>query len=68
MTEKIPPTSSWTLPATGRQLSAIARLCTYLKIQEPLEEKPMNRWEARRLMHDLNEKRKATVHKADQPT
>ncbi len=66
MTEKIPPTSSWALPPTGKQLSAIARLAAQLGIKEPIEEGPTNRWEARRLMHDLNERRKATVHKADQ--
>ncbi len=58
MTEKIPPASSWTLPPTGRQVSAITRLCIQLGIKEPLEDKPSNRWEARRLLYELNEKRK----------
>lgn len=66
MHDNIPPASSWTLPPTGRQCRAIARLCTYLGITEPLEDKPSNRWEARRLMYELNERRKATVHKKEQ--
>lgn len=66
MAEKIPPTSTWNLPPTGRQTAAITRLCTYLGIKEALEETPSNRWEARRLIYDLNQKRKETVHKADQ--
>lgn len=66
MPEKIAYTSSWTLPPTGRQVRAITRLCQQLGIKEPLEDTPSNRWEARRLIYELNQKRKATVHKAEQ--
>ncbi len=59
MTEKIPSASSWTLPPTGRQVAAITRLCQQLGIREPLEEKPSNRWEARRLLYELRQKRAA---------
>ena len=66
MTEKISPSSSWTLPPTGAQVRAIARIAQQLGITDPIEEGPSNRWEARRLLYELNEQRKATVHKADQ--
>ncbi len=66
MSEKVPPASSWTLPPTPKQITAITRLCQTLGITEPLEDKPSNRWEARRLIYELNGRRKATVHKADQ--
>lgn len=58
MTEKIHSASSWTLPPTGRQLRAITRLCAELHIKEHLENNPSNRWEARRLLYELNERRK----------
>ena len=66
MAEKIQPSSSWTLPPTGRQVRAIALIAQQLGITEPIEDTPSNRWEARRLLYELNERRKATVHKADQ--
>lgn len=66
MTNKIPPSSSWTLPPTGRQIAAITRIAMQLGIREPIEEGISTRWEARRLLYELNEKRKATVHKSDQ--
>lgn len=62
MAEKIPPASSWTLPPTGRQTVAITRLCIQLGIKEPLEDKPSNRWEARRLLYELKQKRKGKQH------
>ena len=68
MGEKIQPASSWNLPMTGRQSIAIARLAQQLGIKEAIEESPSNRWEARRLIYELNKKRKAAVHKADQLT
>ena len=58
MTKPIHYASSWTLPATSRQVVAITRLAMQLGIKEPIEEKPMTRWEARRLLHELNQKRK----------
>ena len=58
MSEKIHYSSSWTLPPTGRQVRAITMLCAELGISEPLEDKPSNRWEARRLMYELRSKRK----------
>ena len=66
MTEPIHYASSWTLPPTGRQVAAITRLCMQLGIKETLEDKPTTRWEARRLLHELNETRKATVHRKEQ--
>ena len=57
MTEKIPPASSWTLPPTSRQIVAITRLAMQLGITEPIEEKPSNRWEARRMIYDLTQQR-----------
>ena len=58
MAEKIHITSSWRLPPTGRQIVAITRLCMQLGIKEPLEDKPSNRWEARQILYDLNQRRK----------
>ena len=55
MVDKIHYNSSWTLPPTGKQVRAITRLCMQLGIKEPLEESPSNRWEARRLLYELNE-------------
>lgn len=66
MAEKIHITSSWRLPPTGRQVAAITRLAMQLGIKEPIEEGPSNRWEARQLLYELNERRKATVHKKEQ--
>ena len=48
---KIYPGSSWQLPPTIRQSSAIARLQLALGITDI--GKPANRWEARRLIYDL---------------
>jgi len=56
--EKIPPHSSWQLPATAKQKRAIAQLCTYLGYHEPIEEKPMTRWEARNMIAGFREERK----------
>ncbi len=36
----------WSLPATGKQLSAIARLARLANIKEPIEDRPMTRGEA----------------------
>ena len=66
MAEKIHYASSWQLPPTDRQVRAITRLAAQLGITEPIEEKPTTRWEARQLLYELNEKRKATVHKKEQ--
>ena len=41
------------IPATGSQVKLIARLCTILKIKEPLEEKPMSMAEAGKLINKL---------------
>ncbi|KKN54528.1 hypothetical protein LCGC14_0591200 [marine sediment metagenome] len=57
MTEKISPASSWALPPTGRQVVAITRLAMQLGIKEPIEDKPSNRWEARRMIYDLTQQR-----------
>ena len=48
---KIYPSSSWQLPPTPRQSTAIARLELALGIKNRGE--PANRWEARRLIYDL---------------
>ena len=66
--QKIHPSASWQAPPTPKQRRAIARLAQYLGIKEPIEETPSNRWEARRLIYELNQKRKLTVHKQDQPS
>ena len=66
--QKIYPASSWQLPPTSKQCRAIARLAQYLGIKEPIEDTPSNRWEARQLIYTLNQKRKLTVHKQDQPS
>ena len=66
MAEKIYPSSSWTLPPTGRQVRAIARVAQQLGITEPIEDKPSNRWEARRLLYELNQRRKLTVLSKEQ--
>ena len=55
MAEKYNYTSSWTLPATSRQVAAVARMCIRKGIREHLEEKPMTRWEARRLLYKLSQ-------------
>ena len=59
MPEKIEPASSWTLPPTGRQLSAIARLAEQLGINAPIEDKIATRWEARQLIWKLEQERRA---------
>ena len=59
MADKIEPTSSWTLPPTGRQLSAIARLAQQLGIEAPIEDKIATRWEARQLLWKLEQERRA---------
>ena len=59
MPEKIQPASSWTLPPTGKQISAITRLAQQLGITEPIENKPTTRWEARQLLWELEQKRRA---------
>ena len=59
MNEKIEPASSWTLPPTGRQLSAIARLAQQLGIEAPIEDKIATRWEARQLLWELEKERRA---------
>ena len=58
MPDKIQPTSSWTLPPTGKQISAITRLAQQLGITEPIENKPTTRWEARQLLWELEQKRR----------
>jgi len=45
--------------ATGRQKTVIAQLCMALKVQEHLEEKPMSKGEAGRLIRKLSENIKA---------
>lgn len=57
MAEKIHYASSWTLPPTPRQITAITRLCAELRIREPLENKPTTRWEARQLLYELSQRR-----------
>ncbi len=54
---KVPPASSWMLDPTAKQLRAIARECSFAGIKEPLENKPSNRWEARRLLNELRTRR-----------
>lgn len=49
----IPKSSSWNLPPTSTQIRAITKLCMRLHIAELLEEKPSNRYEARRLIYEL---------------
>ena len=58
MGEIIQPSSTLNLPPTGRQCRRIAFQCMALGIQEPLEEKVSNRWEARNLIWELREKLK----------
>lgn len=48
---KIYPSSSWQLPPTPRQSTAIARLELALGIKD--NSNPANRWEARRLIYNL---------------
>lgn len=55
--EKINPASSWNLKPTPKQVRSIAKLCSQLGITEPLEERPSNRVEARRLIFALRCKR-----------
>ncbi len=66
--QKIHLSSSWQLPPTPKQRRAIARLAQQLGIMEPIEDTPSNRWEARLLIYQLNQRRKLTVHKLDQPS
>lgn len=61
MPDKIEPASSWTLPPTGRQLSAISRLAQQLGIKEPIEDRIATRWEARQLLWKLEQERRANV-------
>lgn len=56
MAEKIHITSSWRLPPTVRQLVAIEEQCRRLGIVQQSE--PSNRWEARRLLYELRERKK----------
>jgi len=56
MTEKIHYASSWTLPPTARQMHAIAMQERRLGL--PPQPEPSNRWEARRLLYDLRERKK----------
>ena len=58
MPGKMRHSNSWSLPPTGKQTTSIARLCMQLRIKEPLEETVSNRWEARRVLYDLIQKRK----------
>ena len=41
------------IPATENQVRLIARLCTILRIKDPLEEKPMSMAEAGKLINKL---------------
>ena len=41
------------IPATDSQVKLIARLCTILRIKDPLEEKPMSMAEAGSLINKL---------------
>ncbi|MFH1231118.1 MAG: hypothetical protein V1709_06430 [Planctomycetota bacterium] len=41
------------IPATDSQVRLIARLCTILRIKDPLEEKPMSMAEAGKLINKL---------------
>ena len=41
------------IPATDSQVKLIARLCTILRIKDPLEEKPMSMAEAGQLINRL---------------
>lgn len=57
-TNRLHITSSWRLPPTDKQTRAITQLCIEQGIKEPLENRPSNRWEARKVMHDLRAMRK----------
>lgn len=48
---------SWTLPPTERQVAAIERLYTELGSVIPTNKRPTNRWEARRLLFELKQRR-----------
>ena len=49
----IKPDSSWNLPPTAKQTRRITLQCMRLHIKELLEEKPINRAEANRLIYEL---------------
>ena len=46
-------TTQTEMPATENQIKLIARLCTILRIKDPLEEKPMSMAEAGKLINRL---------------
>ena len=58
MAELIQPTSSWNLQPTPKQVIAITRLASQLGYQEPVENKPKTRLEARNLIAGFREERK----------
>lgn len=67
--EKIPPTSTWNLPATAKQRVAITRLCIQLGYKEPYEDRPMTRWEARTMIAGFRQERfNRRISKDEQPS
>jgi len=54
---KIRQSSQQYEPATSRQRLTITRLCMKLKIQTPLEDKPMSQAEAGRLIRELSSRK-----------
>ena len=53
MSETFQPNSTWLDPPTPAQIRAITRMCIYLRIREPLEERVSTRKEARDLIYEL---------------
>lgn len=55
MAEKIQPGSSWNYKPTPKQVRQITKLASQLHIQEPVENTPTTRLEARNLIYKLRE-------------
>lgn len=51
--ETFPIDSSWNLPPTDTQITAIVKLSRALGDRSYLEDSPQTRWEARNLIFDL---------------
>ena len=54
-------TTQTDVPATDSQVKLIARLCTFLRIKDPLEEEPMSMAEAGKLINKLIRQVKSVV-------
>lgn len=61
--EKIPPSSSWNLPPTPKQVVAISRLAQQLGYYEPVENTPTNRLEARNMIAGFREEAKRRAYR-----